>query len=74
MNTKDQRNQHALIARQLDDAFYSISNSACLTECTGLIYRAAQNMEEEDMYNDIYHFLPPKKSLKNIDKSNTNDI
>ncbi|MDO4943141.1 MAG: hypothetical protein Q4E73_09955 [Lachnospiraceae bacterium] len=64
MKSKDQINQDKLIDKQLDDAFFKISNAACPTECTGLAYRPAQDMEERDRYNDIYHYLPPTESIK----------
>lgn len=33
-------------------------NTAADTECTGLIYRAAENLEEWENYKDILNFIP----------------
>lgn len=63
MNQKDKKEQKELINHQIDRAFLEISNASCPSECTGLVYRPAQNEAEKESYNDIYHFLPGKASL-----------
>lgn len=40
----------------LDDDHYA--NAACISECTGLIARPAQNEDELESYCDIYDFGP----------------
>lgn len=62
MKAKKEKEQKKLIDRQLNQAFFQTEDAACPTECTGLAYRPARNQEEEESYNEIYHFLPPKET------------
>ena len=45
-----------------------LDTTAC-TECTGLMYRVAQNCEEWDTYREIFDFTakPPKNDSKKQD-------
>jgi hypothetical protein len=60
MTKAEKERQKKLIDRQLEDAAFSNSNAACPTDCTGLAYRPPQNKYEEEAYEEIYHYLPPK--------------
>lgn len=51
---------------QLIDSFDYLSNAASLQDCTGLIPSAPLTGAELESYEELYHFLPPESSTKNI--------
>lgn len=38
-------------------------NAASQSDCTGLLYRPPVSPEEEEAYEDVYHYLPPSPSV-----------
>lgn len=48
-------------------------DTAADTECTGLIHRAAENLEEWENYKDIVNFIPASPGSYSFDLSEEKD-
>ncbi|MEE1313041.1 MAG: hypothetical protein UHS41_04755 [Lachnospiraceae bacterium] len=60
---KEKEHQEKLIDQQMDEAIFKHCHSSA-TECTGLKYRPADSLYEEESYDEIYHFLPPSDTFE----------
>ena len=65
MNTDKNRAQARRNQQIIDDYDY-LSNAASTQDCTGLIPSKPVSVEELESYEELYHFLPPSASVKNI--------
>lgn len=46
--------------KQENDDYDYLSNSATTMDCTGLQYKAPIDDFQNESYDEVYHYLPPK--------------
>lgn len=51
--------------QEIIDSCDFLSNAASTQDCTGLIPAGPVNEDELESYEDVYHYQPPRLSLKN---------
>ena len=61
--------------QEIIDSCDFLSNAASTQDCTGLIPSGPVNEDELEAYEAVYHYQPPRLSLKNtqnVHNSNSN--
>lgn len=54
--------------KDFNDDYDYLGNSASATDCTGLISQAPVGEIQEENYEDVYKYLPPKVKIDEKEK------
>ncbi len=60
---KEKKLNRSVLSDTYEKEYDYLANSATGMDCTGLMYRPADNAEEAESYRQVYDYLPPTVSL-----------